>query len=447
MYKQVFMNSNLIKTINYIKRNGLINAAYAIKERLNEDRASDYKYVPIEEAERLAQIEKSKNMQATFSILVPTYETKPEYLRELIDSVLNQTYKKFEIVIADGSVSSIVADEIKRYEDDRIRYVKLDENGGISRNSNEGLKHCSMEYTALLDHDDILTEDALYNMASLIDNNKRNGIELQLLYSDEDKTNSENTAFFDPNIKPEFNLDLLLSNNYICHFLVVKSEIIKELGFRPEFDGAQDHDLILRVVGSLQNKNNNSYHKLIAHANKVLYHWRCHEGSTSLNPQSKSYAYTAGKRAIESYLSERGIKGKVIEQPHVGFFYIEYEDGIFNQRNDVCAVVGRVLDKKNKVKDGPLDNDGNVMFKGLDKHNSGGKLHRASCQMEVPYISVIGMKANKEAENVFNKLLNEELTSKGEDIDYKELSMRFCDLMKIKGYKFVYDPKLIIKGK
>lgn len=152
-----------------------------------------------------------------FSILVPTYRTPENYLREMIDSVLAQTYGSFELILADASGDESVKQVVDTYEDKRIRYIRLAENKGISGNTNEALKHATGLYTGLLDHDDLLTPDALYENAMAIAEARSRGIRPQLLYSDEDKCDENGENYFCPHKKEEFNLDLILSNNYICH--------------------------------------------------------------------------------------------------------------------------------------------------------------------------------------------------------------------------------------
>ena len=435
------MNSNIYKTINYIRRNGMVKTFWAIGERLQDDKRSSYAFVPISEEVRLTQIEESLSLSATFSLLVPAYETNPVYMKALIDSVLGQTYSKWELVIADASSSDIVRNTVSQYMDKRIVYVKLDENKGISGNSNEALKHCSMEYVGLLDHDDILCTNALFENAKKIDEARNNNITLQMLYSDEDKTNAENSEYFEPNIKPGFNLDLLLSNNYICHFLVINRSVINKLGFKSKYDGAQDHDLVLRTVSLLKTMSP-EYESLICHIDKVLYHWRCHATSTAANPMSKSYAYDAGKKSVESFLKRENIKATVCELPHVGFFRVEYDTDIFAQRKEVCALSGKIVGKRGRIVGGIYDENKKLMFEGINKHSSGGYLHRASCQMEVPYVDVRASKLSPKGKQVYEKLLEE---YNGTEIDYERLSFKFCDIMKARGYKFVYDPSIVVK--
>ena len=445
--------SDISKTINYIKRNGLSKTFSAVSERIREKMNDHYAYTPISEEERLDQISKGlTEKEITFSILVPVYETPEKFLREMTESVISQTYPSWELIVADSSSTDNVKKVMETYKEPRIRYIRLNENKGISGNSNEALKYCTGEYTALLDHDDVLTVDALFKMAENIRKYRENGIKLHMLYSDEDKTDAETSRFFDANIKPDFNLDLLLSNNYICHLLVLLTEDIKALNFRSEYDGAQDHDLILREVSHLKhefpNNGNEAYDKYIKHIGKVLYHWRCHSASTAANPGSKAYAYDAGKRAVSDFLSRENIKATVSELPHVGFFRVNYENDIFAERPEIGAVGYRILDKNGRVKDGVMDENGDVMFLNLKRNDSGGSLHRAACQMLVPYVSVLGMLPNHEGSKLLRELLNGgEFRDESGETDYHALSIRFCDIMKERGFKFLYDPETVIEGK
>jgi len=434
------MNSNIVKTLNYIKRNGIKKGYYAVRERLELRKQPPYVYTPISEEERLGQIAEVMEVKTKFSLLVPAFETNPTYMTALIDSVRAQTYSRWELIIADASVTDIVKSVIDQYADPRIRHIRLKSNMGISNNTNAGLSFCTGEYIGLLDHDDILTSDALYRMVKKIEESKSKGKALEMLYSDEDKTNGENTAFFDPNIKPKFNLDLILSNNYICHFLVLKADLLKSLGFRSEYDGAQDHDLILRAVSLMQASLGDEYEEYIYHEPRVLYHWRCHENSTAANPKSKEYAYVAGKRAVQDYINREGMKAVVEDRPHMGFFYVKYMPNIFNNRRNVAAVTGRVLDKKGRVTDGAYDEALNLMFKGQNRYYSGAPLHRMACQMEVPYINPKYMIASKKVKKEYSSFIKEGGFDK-ENPPIKE----FCDMMRAKGYIFVYDPKLLYR--
>lgn len=251
----------------------------------------------------------------TFSIVVPTYHTPEKFLRQMTESVLGQTYGGLELCIADGSSDDGVERIIREYQkkDERIRYRRLSENKGISENTNEGLKMASGEYIGLIDHDDLLEANALYEMRMAIAENPQ----ADVLYSDEDKVSFDLKHYFEPHWKPDFNPDLLRSNNYICHFLVMKRELLESVGgFCAEYDGAQDFDLVLRLTEKA---------KCVVHIPKMLYHWRCHEASTAANPMSKLYAYEAGRRAVEAHLRRCGEPGTVTDTRFYGFYMVDYD--------------------------------------------------------------------------------------------------------------------------
>ena len=273
--------------------------------------------------EELARQRRSaKRMQedgVLFSVIVPAYCTPERVLREMIDSVRAQTYEKWELCIADASdreaaPGSLRVEEIVRTyarEDDRILYKKLDENKGISENTNAAMQMASGDYVCFLDHDDLLAPQALYLYAEEI---AKSGADF--LYSDEDKVKEDGSKHLQPHFKPDFSLDLLRSNNYITHFVSVKRSLAEKIGgFRPEMNGAQDYDFILRFTETASR---------IAHIPEILYHWRTSETSTADNPMSKQYAYEAGKRAIEEHLARTDTLGTVELLPDFGFYRVKY---------------------------------------------------------------------------------------------------------------------------
>ena len=266
-----------------------------------------------------AELEKQKKYEFAYnpkiSIIVPTYETPEMFLREMIESVQQQTYSNWELCIADGSVSDQVMQVIQAYAqaDKRIIAKKLMKNKGIADNTNAAITMASGEYIALLDHDDLLAPDALFEVVRCVNDNEK----ADVIYSDEDKITADSARRFEPHFKTDFNIELLRSNNYICHLFVVKRLIVEEIGgFRNDFDGAQDYDLILRCIERAEG---------IYHIPKILYHWRVHQSSTAENPESKLYAYDAGKRAIEEHLKRVDRPGKVRELYYRGFYHVTYK--------------------------------------------------------------------------------------------------------------------------
>lgn len=456
---RIVKRSNFIKTLHYLKKNGLKQAYYAVLERTAVEIRDDYHYDPLPDEVRDKQIAQSKAFHTKFSILVPAYETEERFLRPMLESVLAQTYPNFELILVDASKSSDVARVVADYKDKRILYRKLEHNIGISGNSNKALMYASGDYACLLDHDDLLTPDALFECAFLIGEYEKKGIELQVLYSDEDKCNSSASRFFEVNKKPKFNLDLILSNNYICHFLVMKRQLMQELGFRSICDGAQDHDLVLRAVDRMLGTNHKSKIKEslpIAHIPKVLYHWRCHEESTAENPSSKQYAYDAGKRTVEDFLRERGYEGEVVHTRHLGFYRVNYEPDLLSCRPDVAVVGGKLVNRHQRVIGGIFDEQERPMYVGLHKEYS-GYMHRASCQQEAYAVDIRCMKCSKEAEEILAELIGLPYLkhpSNGRffyqdclknDVDYVELSLRFCAKLREKNKRIVWDPEMIQK--
>lgn len=229
-----------------------------------------------------------------FSIVIPVFETPDNYLRELLDSLLNQTYQYFEICIADGSRPGADKEAVlSEYaaKDSRVRYRILGRNLGIAGNTNAALDMAEGDFVVLCDHDDVVPEEALFECASCL----MRFPECDCLYTDEDKLDVDGGGVFDPHFKPDFNIDLLRSVNYICHLFVFRRELVSSgrvAGFDPEYDGAQDYDFIFRIT---ENSG------CIKHVPKILYHWRCHMNSTASNPKSKLYAFEAGSRAIKAH--------------------------------------------------------------------------------------------------------------------------------------------------
>ncbi len=241
------------------------------------------------------------------SILVPLYNTPEDFLREMIDSVVNQTYPNWELCLADGSdeAHSNVEAVVKEYQDrlgedpewgPRIRYKKLVKNEGISGNTNQCLTLATGEYIGLFDHDDILHPCALYEYVKVI-----NEKEADYIYCDETTFKSGDiNKMITLHFKPDYAIDNLRANNYICHFSVFARELLDgtEL-FRTRFDGSQDHDMILRLTDRARN---------VVHVPKLLYYWRSHPGSTAADISAKPYAIESAKGAVADHLRRHGFE-------------------------------------------------------------------------------------------------------------------------------------------
>ena len=420
--------ANLKKTYFYFRKNGVLPTFYAALERIQNNNIC-YEKRMLSETQLEAQRAATWEEKEFFSILVPAYETERKHLHEMIDSVLGQTYPRFELIIADASRSDKVETEMKYYRDDRIRYIRLTENKGISENTNAALEAAHGTYIGLLDHDDILEADALYRMMEAIcEQRRKSGKAPQMLYSDEDKCSGDLSVYYEPHKKCKFNLDLIMSNNYICHFLVMKAELMRSLRFRKEYDGAQDHDLVLRAAAQLMDDTSR-----IVHVPYILYHWRCHSGSTAENPHSKMYAYEAGRRAVEDFCKNEGWQAEVMHTHHLGFFRIKYEGGALAQREDLAAVGGRLV-RHGRVIGGAYAKTGETLYEGLPVHFS-GYMHRAVLQQDVDAADIRNMQVRRELLPLLEKI-------KKEENDPKAVSLRFGKESALLGYRILWDPLL-----
>lgn len=249
------------------------------------------------------------------SIVIPLYNTPEDFFRELLFNMYRQTYTNWELCLADGSNEKLEYIE-KMCKDPRIHYKFLGENKGISGNSNEGLKMVTGDYVALLDHDDLLMPNALFEIVKVINERKN----VRFIYTDEDKMKTIDEPRFDPHFKPDFSPDYITGNNYICHFSVFKKEVMDKLGgFRDEYNGAQDLDIILRMSEIVEPKD-------IYHIPKILYHWRISDTSTAGNPETKLYAYISGEKAVQHHIDRLNIKGVAQrDEKMYGIYKVKYD--------------------------------------------------------------------------------------------------------------------------
>lgn len=397
--------SNFRRTALYLQKNGVKNAWYAAQERIREQAGERYVFQEMSAEERKEQSVLGRRLfektGLTFCILVPAYETREPYLRELIRSVEEQTYPGYELLIADAGADGRVERIVREASGSgKLRYVRLDGNQGISGNSNAALSYARGDYVCLLDHDDTLARGALYELALAASGRTGSGRAFQgpagggtrlpaLLYTDEDKMDSAGRKYYEPHRKEDFNLDLLLSNNYICHFLAVRRDLFEEIRFRTLYDGAQDYDLILQCVGKCLRNGEEDF----VHIPKILYHWRCHEQSTAVNPSSKMYAYEAGRKAVSDFCRDMGWKVWVRHEKHLGFYEVRYEGDIFRIRKDIGAAGGRLL-CGGKICGGAYGKDGEILYEGLNA-NFSGYMHRAALRQDVYAVDIRFMALRK----------------------------------------------------
>ncbi len=416
---------NTKRLTDYLGRNGLKSTCYAVLQHLM-DKAEDAGYnkerssytASGEELDRQRRYVWEEGRRPLISILVPVYKPKDEYFRQMLRSVRAQTYGNYELILGYG--------------------------GGISENTNAALSEARGDYIALLDQDDVIEPDALFRVAEEINKGAR------LIYTDEDKYDTASGRYLRPFRKKGFDMELLLSNNYICHFLVIDRKLVLEVGgFKSEYDGAQDHDLIIRCAERLDRSS-------IAHVDRILYHWRIHEESTAGDPSAKDYAHIAGKRAIEDHLKRCGIEGRVTETAHRGFYRVEYggevdinayemylepdispekdrsisEMAAYLEANkDVGAIGGRVADRMGRIISSGYteDTEGHLipLYQGMNRNLSGG-FHMASLRQEVSAVSRHCVMLRKETMDCMD-------TDTG----------RMCRRIRERGYRIVIDPELV----
>ena len=310
------------RSLHFLKENGVRKTIQKSVQRVwtLHQQKIEYNRFLKENTTSLEELEQQKIRQKNFefrpciSIVVPLFHTKEVFLRELLDSVVNQTYDNWQLCLADGSGENSLEHLIHKWYPDegRIVYRHLDENYGIAGNTNAALEMATGNYIALGDHDDTLTPDALFWCVEALNRNR----DIDCMYSDEDKLDANTGRYFMPHFKSDFNLDLLRSHNYITHLFVFSRALYEKVGgFQPCFEGAQDYDLILRCVEQATE---------IYHIPKVLYHWRSHENSTSSNPESKTYTWENGRKALQAHFDRLRIPARAKLDNHFGFYRVEY---------------------------------------------------------------------------------------------------------------------------
>lgn len=309
------------KGMTYYKRHGLKETLVRTKDKLTQKKEMDYekwlKHHMPSEAILSKQKKRIFEYSPKISIVVPLYKTPEDYLKEMIESVRNQTYSNWELCLSDGSgKNSPIEALLKKYQekDKRIKVAYTGQQMQISENTNEGLKIATGDFIAFADHDDLLAPNALYECVRALNKHPK----IRAIYTDEDKVSMDGKRHFQPHFKPHFNRDLLNSTNYFCHLFVVDKKIVDKVGgLDSAFDGAQDYDFVLRCSEVTQN---------IYHIPKILYHWRAHMDSTAENPESKMYAFEAGARAIQAHYDRIGMKNVSVTQTEcLGVYRTHYD--------------------------------------------------------------------------------------------------------------------------
>lgn len=310
--KDYYKKNGIAKTLKKVKYKSVNFIKNRKKHKIN---AENYKLWIEKNEPNEAELEQQRNhsfeYEPKISVVVPMYNTKELFLKDIVDSMLKQTYKNWELCLADGSPKKLEYYDKYINKSDKIKYKFLNENKGISGNTNRAIEMATGEYIALLDHDDLLPAFSLYEIVKTINSNR----DAEFLYTDEDKIYDGKRI--DPHFKPDYAPDTLMSYNYICHFAIYKKELLERTGLlNSEFDGSQDYDIILRACENA---------KKIVHIPKILYNWRMNEDSVALNSSAKPYAYVAAKKAIKAHLDRIGEEAEVVDSDIVGIYNVNYK--------------------------------------------------------------------------------------------------------------------------
>ncbi|MCR4890660.1 MAG: glycosyltransferase [Lachnospiraceae bacterium] len=434
------------KLKSYTERNGIKSSIFRTMEeaaRIISD-SSYGREMGTRQDRDLSNLVLEMEKTISISLLIPVCDPEPQDFVRLLDSIEQQVYQPYEVIICDGGKETGAEAIVNTFANKPersfpIRYKRLAENLGISGNTNEALSLAEGDFVAFLDHDDFLEPDSLYEIALALQGGG------DMVYTDEDKFDGQ--TYFAPNRKPDYNLDLLLSNNYICHLLTVRTAIVREAGgFRSDYDGAQDHDLLLRLAERIPAEN-------ILHIPKVLYHWKASQNSTADNPDSKPYAYERAREAILDYFRRRGIEAEVEDTAHRGFYHVNYSGNeipaetyklllspaLLPQQNDyerrlssyfirpeVGLVGGRITGIGGRIlcNGYTLDSYGRRVSLYADMNtNFSGNMHRAAVSQDVEAVS-------RHACVVRSELM---------DLYCKD-TMEFCRRIREKGYLIIIDP-------
>jgi glycosyltransferase involved in cell wall biosynthesis len=281
-----------------------------------------------EEISQFKQLQTEFKYRPLVSVLLPTYNTPILWLKECINSVIEQVYDNWELCIADdNSTSQEIKKVIKAFSecDKRIKYIFRDQNGHIAISSNTALSLANGEFVCLLDHDDKLASLALYRIIE--DLNKDNSTDF--FYSDEDKIDEDGERSL-PFFKPDWSPTLFYSQNYITHLACIRRTIIECVkGFTEGLHGSQDYDLFLRIIAG---------GATIKHLPYILYHWRLHKASTSMVSDSKPYAHSAGKKALENYLFKKyPLQFNKVDDGEYAFTYLPRF--YFDEANKISIII------------------------------------------------------------------------------------------------------------
>ena len=290
-----------------------------LKKKLTRKEYADYdtwlRIMRVSRQELFAQRKTKFSYAPKFSVVVPLYHTPAKFLKDLVRSMMYQSYANWELCLVNASPEDVHLTSLLEnwaMRDKRIRVIRLEKNLGIAQNTNAGIAAATGEFIAFLDHDDFLEPDALFCYADALNKDKT----IDVFYSDEDKTDEYAAHYFYPHFKSDFNIDLLHANNYMCHFLAVRKSLVDTVGgLNEKFDGAQDYDFVLRLTENT---------KKIYHCPRILYHWRCSNQSTAANQGNKMYAIHAGKAALNAHYKRIGWNARAQEGAVDGWYQTKF---------------------------------------------------------------------------------------------------------------------------
>ena len=290
-----------------------------LKKKLTGNEYADYdtwlRIMRVSRQELFAQRKTKFSYAPKFSVVVPLYHTPAKFLKDLVRSMMYQSYANWELCLVNASPEDVHSTSLLEnwaMRDKRIRVIRLEKNLGIAQNTNAGIAASTGEFIAFLDHDDFLEPDALFCYADALNKDKT----IDVFYSDEDKTDEYAAHYFYPHFKSDFNIDLLHANNYMCHFLAVRKSLVDTVGgLNEKFDGAQDYDFVLRLTENT---------KKIYHCPRILYHWRCSNQSTAANQGNKMYAIHAGKAALNAHYKRIGWNARAQEGAVDGWYQTKF---------------------------------------------------------------------------------------------------------------------------
>lgn len=290
-----------------------------LKKKLTGNEYADYdtwlRIMRVSRQELFEQRKTKFSYAPKFSVVVPLYHTPAKFLKDLVRSMMYQSYANWELCLVNASPEDVHLTSLLEnwaMRDKRIRVIRLEKNLGIAQNTNAGIAASTGEFIAFLDHDDFLEPDALFCYADALNKDKT----INVFYSDEDKTDEYAAHYFYPHFKSDFNIDLLHANNYMCHFLAVRKSLVDTVGgLNEKFDGAQDYDFVLRLTENT---------KKIYHCPRILYHWRCSNQSTAANQGNKMYAIHAGKAALNAHYKRIGWNARAQEGAVDGWYQTKF---------------------------------------------------------------------------------------------------------------------------